>query len=47
VARYLDHLGLSEGWLVMFDLRAETPWQERLFTREVEHRNKKIRIVGC
>ncbi|MCX4241714.1 ATP-binding protein [Paraliomyxa miuraensis] len=44
---YLDRLGLSEGWLVMFDLRKEPSWAERLFTREVEHRAKRIHIVGC
>jgi RecB family endonuclease NucS len=47
VARYLDHLGLAEGWLVMFDLRKEIPVPEKLFNREVEHRGRTIRIVGC
>lgn len=47
VARYLDGLGLGEGWLVMFDLRKELTWGERLFVREVEHRGKVVRIVGC
>lgn len=47
VAGYLDHLGLAEGWLVMFDLRRETPWQDRLFVREAPHGGKKIHIVGC
>jgi len=47
VARYLDRAGLGEGWLVMFDLRKELPWSDKLFVREVEHAAKKIRIVGC
>jgi hypothetical protein len=47
VARYLDHLGLRDGWLVMFDLRSQLPWPERLYVREVEHLGKSIRIVGC
>ena len=47
VARYLDHAGLDEGWLLMFDLRKERPWAERLFVREVAHGGKAIRIVGC
>ena len=47
VAGYLDRAGLLEGWLVMFDLRKELSWQERLFLREVEHAGKTIRIVGC
>ena len=47
MARYLDRSGLGEGWLVMFDLRKELPWSDKLFVREVEHAAKKIRIVGC
>ena len=47
VVRYLDHAGLSAGWLVMFDLRKERPWEEKLFVREVTRGAKTIRLVGC
>jgi len=47
VANYLDRAGLSEGWLVMFDLRKELPWSDKLFVREVEHRGKRVHVVGC
>jgi hypothetical protein len=47
VTRYLDKLGLSEGWLVMFDLRKETPWEEKLFVKEIDHAGKRVRLVGC
>lgn len=47
MTRYLDQLGLPEGWLVMFDLLEEPSWDERLTTREVKHRGKRIHIVGC
>jgi hypothetical protein len=47
VARYLDHAGLGEGWLVMFDLRKERSWAEKLFAREVAHEGKTIRLLGC
>ena len=47
VARYLDHTGLSEGWLVMFDLRKELSWAERLSLREVAVGGKRVWIVGC
>jgi hypothetical protein len=46
VARYLDHAGLGEGWLVLFDLRKEHAWSERLFVREVEHAGKRIQVAG-
>jgi hypothetical protein len=47
VTRYLDHLGLDEGWLVMFDLRSTQSWAERLSTRMIEHRGKRVHILGC
>jgi len=47
VARYLDRSGLGEGWLLMFDLRKEVAWTDKLFVREVEHEGKRICIVGC
>ncbi|MCX4242307.1 ATP-binding protein [Paraliomyxa miuraensis] len=47
VLRYLDHAGLEEGWLVMFDLRSTVEWSERLTLREVEHRGKRVHVVGC
>jgi hypothetical protein len=47
VVRYLGHAGLDAGWLVMFDLRKERSWEEKLFTREVPHGAKTVRIVGC
>jgi hypothetical protein len=47
VVRYLDSLGLAQGWLVLFDLRKELAWGEKLFVREVEHRGKAVQIVGC
>ncbi len=47
VARYLDRAGLGAGWLLVFDLRKEVSWADKLFVREVEHEGKQIRIVGC
>jgi hypothetical protein len=47
VARYLDQAGLDQGWLVLFDLRREQSWADKLYVRPVEHRGKTIHIVGC
>jgi hypothetical protein len=47
VTDYLERLGLPEGWLVMFDLRSAASWDERLTSREVEHRGKRVHVVGC
>lgn len=42
---YLDHIGMAEGWLVLFDMR-KIRWEKKLYQREVEHEGKRIRIVG-
>ena len=47
LTRYLDHAGLSEGWLVLFDVREDVSWSEKLFLREVQHGGKRIRVLGC
>ena len=47
VAGYLDRLGLPEGRLVLFDLRSTLPWEQRLSLRELEHRGKRVHVVGC
>jgi hypothetical protein len=47
VAGYLDTIGVDQGWLVLFDLRKEVSWEDKLFVREVEQAGKVVRIVGC
>ena len=47
IGGYLDHLGLNEGWLVLFDLRKTLTWAEKLTLRDVESGGKVIHIVGC
>ncbi len=46
IARYLDHLGMTEGWLVLFDLRKRVAWNKKLYIRDVEHAGKRIRVIG-
>ena len=47
VADYLDIAGLDEGFLVMFDLRRDASWQDKLMVRDVTHTGRRIRIFGC
>jgi RecB family endonuclease NucS len=47
LAGYLDRLGLKEGWLVMFDLRKDLSWEEKLFRRDMSHAGKAIHIIGA
>ena len=43
---YLEHLGLSEGHLVLFDRRPEVSWEEKLFHREREVEGRRIAVWG-
>ena len=47
VCRYLDGLGLAEGWLVLFDLRSTKPWPERIWNEDASVDGKTVHIVGC
>ncbi len=47
VVRYLDVLGLDEGWLVMFDLRPKRTWKLRLTSKVARSAGKRIHVVGC
>jgi type II secretory pathway predicted ATPase ExeA len=47
LAGYLDGLGLDEGWLVLFDQRADTSWDERIFTRTETVGARRIHVIGC
>ncbi len=43
---YLDHLGLSEGWMAVFDDDASKPWEEKIYTHDEIVDGKAIHIVG-
>ena len=42
---YLDRLGLDEGYLVIFD-PTEGNWDDKIYSREIVHLNKKIIMIG-
>ena len=46
LAGYLDHLGLAEGWMAVFDDDDSKPWDERIYTRDVTFDGKTIHVVG-
>jgi hypothetical protein len=47
LADYMDKLGCSEGWLIVFDRRKTIPWDEKIFWQTHEVGGKTIHIVGC
>ena len=46
LAKYLDALGLTEGWMPVFDGDKSKPWEEKLYNRDVEMDGKVIHVVG-
>jgi hypothetical protein len=46
-ANYMNSLGCSEGWLLMFYRDMEKSWDEKIFMRAVKHAGKSITVVGC
>jgi len=45
LSRYLDKLGLREGYLVIFD-PGEAEWEEKLYYKDISFEGKKIILVG-
>ena len=44
---YMETLGCDKGWLVVFDRRETSTWDERLFIREEDVNGKSVTIYGC
>ncbi|MBL8616773.1 MAG: ATP-binding protein [Deltaproteobacteria bacterium] len=47
LGRYLDTVGLDMGWLVVFDVRPDRSWEERLRSRELEVGGKRVVVLGA
>ena len=47
VCRYMDHLGVSEGWLVVFDPDLTKPWDDKISSEDIAQDGKTIHLVRC
>ncbi len=47
LSRYLDTLGLHEGWLVVFDVRPDRTWEDRLWAHDLEVEGKVLHVLGA
>jgi len=45
--RYLDKLGETEGWLILFDRRPNKTWEEKISWKTESLNSKTIHVVGC
>ena len=46
LAGYLDHLGLTEGWMAIFDEDMSKSWGEKIYTRDMELDGKTLHLIG-
>ena len=47
VCRYIDHLGVSEGWLVVFDPDLTKPWDDKISSEDIASGDKTIHLIRC
>ena len=47
VLGYMDRLGQSEGWLVVADSDLSKPWDEKIFSEDIQLDGKTIHLVRC
>ena len=45
-AKYLDDLGLTEGWMPIFDKSKTKTWDEKIYTRDETFNGKTIHVIG-
>ena len=46
LAAYLDHLGLAEGWMPVFDTDSGKSWSDKIYSRDVDFVGKSIHVIG-
>ncbi|MBQ6010546.1 MAG: ATP-binding protein [Kiritimatiellae bacterium] len=46
LAGYLDKLGLTEGWMPIFDEDKSKPWDEKIYSRDETVDGKTIHVIG-
>ena len=47
MARYMDRLGVGEGWLVVADSDLTKPWDGKISTADIQQEGKTIHVVRC
>ena len=45
-AKYLDSLGLAEGWMPIFEKAKEKSWDEKIYSRDETVDGKTIHVIG-
>ena len=42
----LDHLGLAEGWMLIFDEDMSKSWDGKIYARNIELDGKTLHLIG-
>jgi hypothetical protein len=44
--KYMDSLGATEGWLLLFDAQSTAPWEKRLTWETLAQEDRTLHVVG-
>jgi len=47
ILKYMDGLGVSEGWLVVADADVTKPWDGKVSTTDMAFGPKTVHLVRC
>jgi hypothetical protein len=47
IAGYMDTLGCTEGWLLIFDRRPDVAWDDKIYFKQEEAEGKTVYVAGC
>ena len=47
VLRYMDRLGVAEGWLVVADSDLSKPWDEKISSEDIPIDGKTVHLIRC
>ena len=47
ILKYMDGLGVSEGWLVVADADVTKPWDGKISTADIAFGSKTVHLVRC
>ncbi|MCP4687268.1 MAG: ATP-binding protein [Desulfobacterales bacterium] len=46
IVRYMDQMGVDHGYLILFEINPDIPWEKRIYRKELEQNGKKISLLG-
>ncbi|MCP4682178.1 MAG: ATP-binding protein, partial [Desulfobacterales bacterium] len=46
ICRYMDQMGVDHGYLILFEINPEIPWEKRIYRKELEQNGKKMSLLG-